>query len=362
MRLVEFRKESSERSDGENWCKSILKKGTPYYFDSIEGCNQNTANKVTHLIERARVSVIDGKSTKQEIIASIIELESKEVLQRKINFANCFNVPLSYALYCDENENVFLFDFISLNNIVFKKHYKSYLEFANWIAAIKGWVSKKAFREIDDLPYFDKQLRKYKTPWPTNIDCFVSDKENNPIAIIEYQNAKDTGVLEHCNNDYFQCKLSFTKNGYYGSYTVYSDDIRRWTSQEILRVQSELKLVIITWSQNSSDFQIKELESVAIPFFPKANGKPDWKEMSTYKSDLNKYVKSNRSKEIEQKISSNRKTYNLYKTDDGISFSVNEPTLSFGAKTFPSLYYNSKKKVKDNKIGLVDALLKIINS
>lgn len=362
MKLVEFRKESSERSDSDNWSKSILQEKTPYHFDSIEGCNQNTANEVTHLIERARVTAIEGKSNKQEIIASIIELEGREVLQRKINFANCFNVPLLYALYCDENENVFLFNFISLENIEFERHYKSYLEFANWIAEIKGWVSNKAFREIDDLPYFDKQLRKHKTPWPTNIDCFVSDVENNPIAIIEYQNAKDTGVLEHCNNDHFQCKLSFTKNGYYGPYTVYSDDIRRWTSQEILRVQSTLKLIIITWSQNSSDFQIKELESVAIPFFPETNGKPDWKEMSAYKGDLNKYIKSNRSDEIKKTISSNRKTYNLYKTDEGISSSVNEPPLSYEAKTFPSLYYNSKEKVENNKMGLIDAFLKIINS
>ena len=121
MKLIEFRKESSERSDSENWSKSILQKETSFYFDSIEGCNQNKANKVTHLIERARVSVTNGKSTKQEIIASIIELEGKEVLQRKINFANCFGVPLSYALYCDENENIFLFDLIALDNIVFKQ-------------------------------------------------------------------------------------------------------------------------------------------------------------------------------------------------------------------------------------------------
>lgn len=362
MKLVEFRKESSERSDSDNWSKSILQENTPYYFDSIEGCNQNTANEVTHLIERARVTAIDGKSTKQEIIDSIIELEGREVLQRKINFANCFNIQLSYVLYCDENENVFLFDFISLENVKFIKHYKSYLEFANWIAEIKGWFSKKVFREIDDLPYFDKQLRKHKTPWPTNIDCFVSDSKNNPIAIIEYQNAEDTGVLEHCNNDYFQCKISFTKNGNYGPYTVYSDDIRRWTSQEILRVQSALKLIIITWSQNSSDFQIKEIESVAIPFFPETNGKPDWKVMSTYKGELNKYVKSNRSLEKERVISSNRKTYNLHKTDEGVSSSVNEPPLSYGAKTFPSLYYNTKEKVENNKMELIDAFSKIITS
>ncbi len=360
MKLVEFRKESSERSDSENWSKTILQKETDYYFDSIEGCNQNTANEVTHLIERARVKTIEGKSSKKDILASILKLEGRGTLQRKINFANCFEVPLYYALYCDEIENVFLFNLISLENIEFIQHFMSYAEFADWIADIKGWVSKKPFREKDDLPYFDKQLRKHKTPWPTNIDCFVSDKANNPIAIIEFQNAKNTGVLDHCNNDHFQCKLSSTRTGNYGPYTVYMDDIRRWTSQEILRVQSTLKLIIITWSQNSSDFQIKELESVAIPYFPEADAKPDWKAMSAYKGDLNEYVKSNRSKDLEQKISSYRKTYNLYKTNEGISTSVNETPLSYQAKTFPSLYYKSKEKVANNRMGLIDAFLKII--
>lgn len=362
MKLVEFRKESSERSDAENWCKSILQEETTYYFDSVEGCNQNTDNKVTHLIERARVTVIDGKSSKQEVLNSIIRLESAKVLHRKIKFANCFNIPLSYVLYCDEIENVFLFQFKSLENIEFLKHYKSYSEFANWIAEIKGWVSKKPFREYAELPYFDRQLRINKTPWPTNIDCFVSDHENNPVAIIEFQNAKDTGVLNHCNNDHFQCKIGFTKNGNYGPYTVYSDDIRRWTSQEILRVQSALKLIIITWSQNSYDFQIKELESVSIPFFPESNGRPNWKILSAYKGDLNEYIKSNRSKEIEQKISKNRKTFNLYKTTEGINSYVNEPPLSYEKKTFPSLYYSSKKKVKNDKMGIVDAFVKILNT
>lgn len=360
MKLVKFRKETSERSDGDNWCKSILQDKTAYYFDSIEGCNQNTDNKVTHLIERARVTAIEGKSTKQEVLNSIVKLEGKEVLLRKIKFANCFNVPLSYALYCDEIENVFLFQFNSIEQIEFIKHFKSYSEFAKWIADIKGWVSKKPFREYVDLPYFDKHLRKNKTPWPTNIDCFVSDSGNNPIAIIEFQNAKDTGVLNHCNNDHFQCKIGFRKNGNYGPYTIYSDDIRRWTSQEILRVQSALKLLIITWSQKSSDFQIKELECVSIPFFPESNGRPDWTVMSAYKGDLNAYIKSNRSKEIEQKISKSRKTFNLLKTAEGINTYVNVPPLSYEEKTFPSLYYSSKMKVRNDKMGLVDAFLKIV--
>ena len=47
MALINFRKESSERSDSVNWTKKILTK-TGFYFESIEGCNQNNEDKVTH--------------------------------------------------------------------------------------------------------------------------------------------------------------------------------------------------------------------------------------------------------------------------------------------------------------------------
>lgn len=243
MALKNFRKETSERSDQANWAKSLLIEKSGYYLESIEGCNQNAENKVTHLIERARVDYDPSvKATTEDIIASIIALESENVLLRKINFALCYSLPLSYALYCDENENVFFFNFHSLTKIDFVKQFKSYKEFADWIAVIKGWKSNKSFREIQDLPFFDKALRKAGTPWPTNIDCFICNNSNQPLAILEFQNARNTKVAHHCNNDFFLCKIS-RKNQL--GYTVYHEDIRRWTSQEILRVQSGLKYLIL---------------------------------------------------------------------------------------------------------------------
>ena len=55
MGFSNYRKESSERSDSLNWAKQSLIDNTAFCFDSIEGCNQNASNIVTHLIERARV-------------------------------------------------------------------------------------------------------------------------------------------------------------------------------------------------------------------------------------------------------------------------------------------------------------------
>lgn len=363
MKITNLRKESSERSDSLNWVKKLLENKTKYGYESIEGCNQNVDNVVTNLFERARIDMTEGnENSLEEILAAIIELESRESLLRKLNFARSFGLYLNYVLYCNENQKVFLYEIETINKITLILSFESYKEFSDWIKLIKGWSSNKSFREIDDLPFFDKELRKAGTAWPTNIDCFVSSTENMPLAIIEFQNAGRTGVLIHSNNDHFQCKLSSEKNGYYGPYISYHDDIRRWTSQEILRVQSGLRLFIITWSADNYDFQLKEIEKITIPYLKSADGTSDWNYMNKYKGALHKYVNSGRSARIEKNIAENAKTYNFYRTAENINFIINEPVLSYSNKTFPALYYTSKTKVandSDNLVLLIEELLKI---
>ncbi|PWN58439.1 hypothetical protein [Chryseobacterium viscerum] len=356
MRISNLRKESSERSDDFNWAKKGLLASENFYFESIEGCNQNNVNVVTHILERARVDIdttLDQNT--EDVYNLIINLEGEDHILRKVNFANCFSANLNYVLYCDESETVLLYEFTSPNKLTHLNTFNSYSEFSHWIASIKGWKSSKAYRESPDLPNFDKKLRAAGTAWPTNIDCFFCDLENNPIGIIEFQNAKNTGVLEHCNNDYLLCKMSYLNQW---GYTNYHDDIRRWTSQEILRVQSDLRFIIITWSQNSNDFQIKELEKVSIPFFPLKNGKMDWDYQNRYKAVMNKYVNQNKPENLHNEISKNGKTYNLIKEDNRIVQTVNEPPLSYGNKTFPSLYYVRKEKVSNNR----EVLLQYFNN
>lgn len=360
MALTNFRKETSERSDEANWAKSLLVDKSGYFLESIEGCNQNADNQVTHLIERARVDYDPSiKATTEDIISSIIALEGEDVLQRKINFALCYSLPLSYALYCDENENVYLFNFHSLTKIDFLKQYTSYKDFADWIAEIKGWKSNKSFREIQDLPFFDKALRKAGTPWPTNIDCFICDSTNKPIAILEFQNARNTKVAQHCNNDFFLCKMSSVNQW---GYTVYHDDIRRWTSQEILRVQSGLRYLILTWAQTEEDYILKEVDIITIPHFPMKDGKPNWDYINSYKSSMNKYVTKGKTAEDENSISKQFKTYNLQDDAGNVITVVNEPPLSYGNKTFPSIYYNQKELVQNDKQSLVQKFIDILNS
>lgn len=94
MAFINYRKETSERSDATNWAKKILIEKTGLFFDAIEGCNENNNNVVTHLFERARVDFVPGESLETDVLSEIILLETPEVLQRKINFANTFNCPL----------------------------------------------------------------------------------------------------------------------------------------------------------------------------------------------------------------------------------------------------------------------------
>lgn len=51
MIFKNYRKETSERSDAGNWAKKLLAEKTGLFFDSIEGCNENNQNIVTHLME-----------------------------------------------------------------------------------------------------------------------------------------------------------------------------------------------------------------------------------------------------------------------------------------------------------------------
>ena len=284
--LTNFRKETSERSDASNWAKRSLIENTPYHFDSIEGCNENDSNVATHLMERARVDY-DGNDANMSIDAirkAILTLETDAVLQRKINFARAFRLNLTYVLYNDETQKVWMYEFESFDNLRFVQQFDNFIAFSNWIAKIKGWKSTKPFREIEDLPLYDKVLRRAGTAWPTNIDCFVSGENNQPIAILEFQNAKATSVKEHCNNEFFLCKQEYTDRA--TGLTKYHDDIRRWLSQEILRVQSGLRLFVITWAQDSPDFVLKEVDVIAFPSLPFSK---DWQLHETYKKTMHDY-------------------------------------------------------------------------
>jgi hypothetical protein len=357
MQLLNFRKETSERSDADNWAKILLKTDTSFFYEGIEGCNQNAENQTTHLFERAQVDInFDGEKNKENVLASIISLESEDGLQRKINFANAFGLPLSYVLHNDESGYVFVLEFRDTADVEIVRAFGSYQAFGQYLAQIKGWKSTKKFREYDDLPLIDKVLRRCGTPWPTNIDCFCSDSEGNPIAIIEYQNAKAIGVLQHSNNDYFLCKQKSTINTERGSKVVYHDDIRRWTSQEILRVQSGLPLVVITWSQKEPNFQLKEVEKITFPDFEMENQVGRWKRMSQYKEDLHRFSLDPTGTDFQ--VICNRRSLSFAKEANMIKEKKHKAPLTLRDKTFPHIYWKRKAIVSDSKDSLGSLFLR----
>lgn len=354
MAFINYRKETSERSDATNWAKKILIEKTGLFFDAIEGCNENDNNVVTHLFERARVDFVPGESLETDVLSEIILLETPEVLQRKINFANTFNCPLTYVLYCNEKEAVWVYTISDLITCKFIVSYNTYHAFSDWIYTIKGWRSTKPYREREDLPYFDKALRRAGCAWPTNIDCFVSNQYSQPIAILEFQNANNTEVAMHCNNDFFLGKHTrINQDGY----IQYDNDVRRWQSQEILRVQSGLRLFIITWSQKSTDFILKEVDVISFPNLPFSK---DWTKHGEYQRLMHE-VANTRDQNSARIIANQFSTYKLSYAAPVMSQVYKYPSLSAKDKSFPYIYYKYKNLVEGLADTLPDLFLKLID-
>ena len=355
MAFINYRKETSERSDASNWAKQILIEQTGLYFDSIEGCNENSQNLVTHMMERARVDYTDETpSDVNSVLENIKTLETSDVLLRKINFATTFQRPLTYVLYCDEKEFVWMYTINSLGQCTLDRSFDSYQAFSNWIASVKGWKSTKPYRERQDLPYFDKALRKAGTAWPTNIDCFVSNKEFQPIGIIEFQNAKQTEVKRHNNNEFFHGK--YARQDQWG-HVRYDNDVRRWQSQEILRLQSGLRLFVITWAQNSNDYQLKEISVITFSNLPNAK---NWAMTNEYQRLMHELA-NNHSKETVSKIAGQFSSYNLIYQEHDMDIVTHQPPLSVHEKTFPFIYYRYKNIVEGKRETLPNDFLELLS-
>lgn len=342
MGFSNYKKETSERSDSSNWAKQTLIQSGKFYFESIEGCNENTDNTVTHLMERASVDFDGIEETNENVLNDIIKLETSDSLIRKIKFAEKLGLPLSYVLYSYSNNNVWLYQITSIDNCLLARTFDSFAAFSDWISSIKGWKSSKGYRESQDLPEFDKQLRKAGTAWPTNIDCIIFDLNNTPIGIIEFQNADNVGVKKHCNNEYYLCK--FSSENIYG-YTTYKDDIRRWLSQEIIRVQSGLRLFVITWQRSEKDYFLKEIEKIT---FPELLYDKNWNHDNMYKSLLHACWNAENPNIPYKKICNGYNSFDLINVNGVNKISLHNSPISYKSKTFPFIYYKYKK-ISDNE-------------
>ncbi len=342
MQKIILTKETSERSDADNWAKKVLIAESGFSLQSIEGCNQNAQNQVTHLIERAYCANFPASYNFDTVINAILDVEGLESLKQKRAFCRAFNLPLSYAIYGDKpSEFVKLFQI--LDKIILHKTFTSYKDFSDWIKSVKGWTSYSPFQHTDELPFFDKELRRHGTAWPTNIDCFLSSPDHAPKAILEFQNAHKTPLATHSNNNYF-----------WGLTT--KDDQRRWFSQEILRVQSGLPFVIVTWSKVHKGFIVKELDKIVFPNFQNTHLK------NLLRQFVQKRVKDNGTKTARQlydEICHNYESEELILVEGVVQIKTNKPPLSFENKTFPMLYYSFKHKETADNNKLMEVLKKM---
>lgn len=345
MAFSNYRKESSERSDSKNWAKKQLIDAADYFYESIEGCNQNSYNITTMILERLRVDCVDGvPSSDGEVKDAIVNAEGgRDHLLRKFNFAKVLHCDFYYVLYCMENQMVWLYS-IKPNDFHLAKTFSSINDFSKWISENKGWGSKKAYHK-NDLPEFDKQLRNCDCgcPWPSNIDCIVFNKEQQPIAIIEYQNADDTTVIEHSNN--YRFLYGQTRYNNITKQSEIDEDLRRWKTQEIVRLQGNLRFFILTWDEKVSDYIIKEVERIT---FPECKDKADEEKFEEYKKLFHRYVNAtDKSERSALGLTIMNESNAYYLSFDKANHKMKKrkltPVLSYSDKSFPLIYYKFKQ-------------------
>ena len=324
MPLSVFIKESAECSAAKNWVKEQLEGCEVFFTDSIEGYTVDESRGVILLMDRAKVDYDEILcSSEAEVLAFIKKKDGKgNSIERKINLANKFGIDFRYCLYSESStHHVWVYQFGKDSSGKLETEFTSFSDFGIWLDTKRTMTISKGFghssisaydtSQFTDLPHFDQTLRKNKTPWLANIDGFVSDKNGEPIAILEYQNTRKSPQY-HCNNVFF----------------LSGEDINRFKSAEIVKLHSRLPFYILVWSHEYSGFKIKELDCCA---YPETN--------LNSKGLVSSYFPTNKSPEVYNNICTKVNTKSL--SYDGRNFisTINYPPLSLSNKTFPHMYY-----------------------
>lgn len=225
--------ETSEASISVNWVHPLLRENGFEIFD-IEGysLDENTGT-VELLIDRRKVDDVRAYDEGQawgefENTIEENELDAKKALA---SHAGC---EYAVALYDDERVQVYTFDPVDQITDVL-----SFPEFGQWVFGHNSTKEiNKEFIHDENFPSFDAALRSNNTPWPPNLDGFWYD-EDSVQCLIEYQTTKIAKVANHSNNRWF------------------SSDIGRWKHLYGLSEALDLPLIIIVWSPNDDDNDIK---------------------------------------------------------------------------------------------------------
>lgn len=345
MNIIKFQKETSERSESSNWVLDELSLSSKYYFSGFEGCNEDDTREVTNIFDRACIEIdgpVDQLPSEDQLLSCVDKLEGTHKIG-KLNFCRLLGVPYEYIFYNYSYHFVLRYE-VTPTALIYRDKYDSFEAFSQWISSIKRWSSSKAYREFPDLPEFDKVLRRAGCPWPTNIDCIAFDSSNQPIALIEFQNAKNTGVLVHDNNDYFLPRYDPIEN-----VSSPGPDLQRWLSQEILRVQSGLPHFTFVWSQREDTTVIKRLIKVSFPDYENRRNAPLY---SLFLAKFNHYRMYYRKDplfmQLYHKICGDYYSYSLSRVGNNILTVSACPSLSAkkDQRSFPYIYVNKSDPVR----------------
>ena len=247
---MEFKEETTERNDKNNWVKKRLLNDNKFKIISFEGYTIKN-NCVTALFDKRQVIRNNFDDLTEQQIEDIVSKE-EPFLNSKLFFAKLLNVNYYYIFYQykDEFNEEILYTFRFESN---KKYgmprlmrFNNFCEFIEQTKKFRDLKMLSSYQE-NNIPKIDKIFRdRCHYAWMGNLDgLFLNDKNGNPKALIEFQTTIKTPVAKHCNNLWFSPKGN--RKG----------DEQRWKVFHALAKQSNLPLIIIVWSPKEINGDIK---------------------------------------------------------------------------------------------------------
>ncbi len=235
-------KETTERNDKNNWVKNKLL-AENFQIIEYEGYTIKN-NRVTGLFDRRLFTDVDFDIMNITDVTKIIHSE-EPLLSSKLMFAASIGEYYRYVFYSYDPECIYVYRFE--NKILkLKKKYNNFCDFINETKKIRDLTMSSPLQEAG-MPNIDHIFRgRCKYAWMGNLDgLFLSNRSGVPKALVEFQTTQRVTVRNHCNNTWFA-----PRNGRKG-------DEQRWKVFDILSKQSNLPLIIIVWSPNEVDGDIK---------------------------------------------------------------------------------------------------------
>lgn len=276
MTMVDFELifETSERSDSVNHVRKILDRSTEFKFIDFEGYTVKN-KKVTLLLDRAKYVLKPSSSNKYtpKDIYTYLCNKFQNTIDIKKHFAEKINVPWYFVIY-GENETSIVLDMLNEGEKIHQ--FRNFKELAEWTKEYRQYIMKSKFEEADQLPIIDKKMREIQIPWPGNLDKALC-KDNNVIALIEYQKTKKDKVRDHDNNKYFQNTYKKEiKNGQTNYSISRKGDEFRWKVLDEFSQQANLPIIVIVWSESEEVVGVKIIQEIKYTQWPSySNPNPD---------------------------------------------------------------------------------------